>query len=346
MNSFQLQLLLIAAMTASACALPGVFLVLRGVALMSDAISHAVLLGIICMFLLVKQLHSYWLLVGASFAGLATVIITEWIINTHCLKKDAAIGLVYPLFFSLGVILITLCARNIHLDLDMVFLGELAFAPFNRLFINGHDCGPQALWMMSGIFIFNLILLFIFYKELTLSIFDNIYASVIGMRPRLLYYGLMGITSVTVVGAFDVVGSIVVVALMITPAATAYLLTDQLDFMLILSVIIGIFSAINGYVFAHMFDVSIAGAIACVTGIVFIGALLFSPEKGIVSHWFVSRQKQLKIARKLLHNALKQNVDLVALTHDEKALFASQTFGWQMRYAKSVVLYAYQHPSR
>ena len=289
--SIELQIILIACLTSIACILPGVFLVLRGVALMSDAISHAILLGIALMFLFVKNLHSPLLIVGASLAGIATVFLTELLINTKRLKKDAAIGLVFPLFFSIGVILISKFARNVHLDLDMVLLGELAFAPFNRLMINGIDCGPYALWVMSGITLINALFVSLFYKELKLITFDPVLARSLGFSPVLIYYALMTLTSITAVGAFDIVGSLVVVALMITPAATAYLLTNQLHTMIGLSLGVGIASSIFGYVLATVLDASIAGSIATMTGVLFLGALLLKQYQIFELH--TSHKKQV-----------------------------------------------------
>ncbi len=270
----QLAIILIACLTAAACAIPGVFLVLRGMALMSDAISHAILLGIVLMFFLVKNLSSPWLLIGAALSGLATVALTELLITKNRLKKDAAIGLVFPLFFSLGVILISLYGRSIHLDIDMVLLGELAFAPFNRLIIGGIDLGPYALWVMGSLLVINSLFVKIFYKELALATFDKTLAYSLGFSPALIHWGLMTLTSITAVGAFDVVGSIVLVALMIVPAATAYLCTKELKTMIQLSIGFGVLSAISGYALAHWLDASIAGGIATMNGILFLGVLL------------------------------------------------------------------------
>ena len=281
--NIQLQILAIACLVAITTALPGVFLVLRGVALMSDAISHAILLGIAIMFLLTHSLSSPLLILGASLAGFATVLLTEYIIQTNRVKKDAAIGLVFPFFFSLGIILISRYARHVHLDIDMVITGELAFAPFNRLAIAGMDCGPIAFWVLGVILLINGLFLSLFYKELTLATFDPITADLFGFRPTLLYYTLMGLTSITAVGAFESVGSIVVVALMITPPATAYLLSQRLNEMIVLSCGFGIIAAILGYTCASFFDVSIAGSIASMTGALFFITLLFAPEKGIIA---------------------------------------------------------------
>lgn len=277
-----LEIFAIAVVTAVTCVLPGVFLVVRGVAMMSDAISHAILLGIVGMFLFVRNLESPLLIIGASCAGVLTVVCTESIIRTQRLKKDAAIGLVFPLFFSVGVILISQCARNVHLDVDMVLLGELAFAPFNRLIMNGVDYGPYALWTMGAVLMINLFFVYLVYKELMVTTFDATFAAMVGISPLFFYYCLMILTSITAVAAFDVVGSIMVVALMVTPSATAYLLTNRISSMIFVSIGIAIGSALFGYVFAVLGDISIAGSISSMTGLFFLFALLFSSSNGII----------------------------------------------------------------
>jgi manganese/zinc/iron transport system permease protein len=271
MSVIQVELLAIALAAAIACSLPGVFLLLRGVALMSDAISHAILLGIVGMFLLVQQLHSHWLLWGAAAAGMATVWCTEQLIQTGQLKKETSIGLVFPLFFSIGVILISLYARNVHLDSDMVLLGDIAFSPFHRLQIGEYDMGPYALWQLGVVVFLNLSLITLFFKELRMVTFDPEYAQVSGFSPIRMHYLIMFLTSITAVAAFDIVGSIVVVALMITPAATAFLLTKQLRNMIALSLLFAGLAALLGCVFAFVCDVSIAGSIAMVAGFIFTG---------------------------------------------------------------------------
>ncbi|HLW73353.1 MAG TPA: metal ABC transporter permease [Candidatus Babeliales bacterium] len=278
-NMLHIEIVIIAILASVMCCLPGVFLVLRGVAMMSDAISHAILLGIVVMFLIIKNLTSPLLIIGASCAGVLTVLCTEMIIKSKRLKQDAAIGLVFPLFFSIGVILVSQFARNVHLDSDMVLLGELAFAPFNRLVLNGIDYGPYALWVIGVALFINILFVVIFYKELLISTFDATFATMSGFRPVFVYYVLMIMTSITTVAAFDVVGSIMVVALMITPASTAYLLTHKVNNMLIMSVIFAVLSAIFGYFIASYADVSIAGSIASMTGVFFIGVLFCGRKK-------------------------------------------------------------------
>lgn len=270
MSVIQVELLAVAIAAAIACSVPGIFLVLRGVALMSDAISHAILLGIVCMFLCIQQLHSHWLLWGAAIAGMATVWCTEKLIQTGRLKKESAIGLVFPLFFSIGVILITVYARNVHLDSDMVLLGDIAFSPFHRFMIGGVDVGPYALWQLGVILLFNQLVITLFFKELRLVAFDPEYAQVNGFAPKRLHYLIMLLASITAVAAFDIVGSIVVVALMITPAATALLLTHRLHALIALSVTISASAAALGCLFAFICDVSIAGSIALMAGVLFM----------------------------------------------------------------------------
>jgi manganese/zinc/iron transport system permease protein len=294
------EIAIIAILVAYAAVLPGIFLVLRGVSLMSDAISHSVLLGIAVMFLIVQSLSSPWLFIGASCAGIATVMLTEAVIATGRLKQDAAIGIVFPLFFSIGIILISLFARNVHLDIDMVILGELVFAPFNRFIVYGVDLGPYALWSIGSIAVINTVFVSLFYKELKVSVFDPDFSTVLGFSPTIIYYGLMMVTSITAVGAFEVVGSIVVVALMITIPATAYLLASRLYAMIQYSVGLSILIALTGYAVAYIFDVSIAGSIAMMSGIVFLIVLIFTPENGLLAYWTQSRRARVMLAKHVL----------------------------------------------
>ena len=141
MSPEQLEIQLIASLVAITCAIPGVFLVLRRMAMMSDAISHSILLGIVLAFFAVHDTSSPILIIGAALSGVLTVSLVEALNRTKLVKEDAAIGLVFPVLFSIGVILIARYARSIHLDVDAVLLGELAFAPFDRLVINGADLG-------------------------------------------------------------------------------------------------------------------------------------------------------------------------------------------------------------
>lgn len=300
MSSVQLEIQLVALVVSVACALPGVFLVLRRRAMASDAITHSVLLGIVLAFFLVEDLSSPFLLVGAALAGLVTVWLVELLQRTGLVREDAAIGLVFPALFSIGVILVSRYAGSVHLDIDAVLLGELAFAPFDRFVLFNFDFGPTALVKMSVLLVLNAVAIAAFWKELKLSAFDPALAYALGFSPVLLHYGLMGLVSVTAVGAFDAVGSILVVALMVGPPVTAYLLTDRLGAMVGIAAAAGAVGGIGGYWLAHVLDASIAGSIATVVGAEFAGAFLFAPRRGMVALTRRRARQRVRFAQTML----------------------------------------------
>jgi len=277
------EILLIAVVTAVAAALPGCFLVLRRVSLVGDAISHAILPGIVVAFFITDDLSSPLLLVAAAATGVLTVALIEALHRTGLVAEDAAVGLVFPAMFSLGVILISRYASGVHLDTDVVLLGDLAFAPFDRLAVAGVDLGPTSLWTMGGVLALNLTFVALLYKELKLATVDPGLASLLGFSPGLLHHALMCLVSITAVGAFSAVGSVLVVALMIAPPATAYLLADRLSAMLLLSAAAAAGSAALGERVAVTLDVSIAGAMAGAAGLVFAVTFLVAPRRGLLA---------------------------------------------------------------
>ncbi|MCS6852293.1 MAG: metal ABC transporter permease, partial [Gemmataceae bacterium] len=272
MPAWQIEAQLIAVVVAVACALPGVFLVLRRLALISDAISHAILPGIVLAFFVTHNLASPWLVLAAALTGVFTVSLVELLQGTGLVREDAAIGLVFPVLFSVGVLLISgSSARDVHLDTDAVLAGNLAISVFERrLVIGGRDLGPQTLAVMASILLVNLLFILVFYKELKLATFDAALAATLGFAPGVLHYGLMTLVSLTAVGAFDAVGSILVVAFMIGPPATAYLLTDRLSAMLGWSAALAAAGALGGCWLAWgLADANFAGAMVTVTGLLF-----------------------------------------------------------------------------
>ncbi|WP_299151542.1 metal ABC transporter permease [uncultured Dokdonia sp.] len=329
----QVEIQLIAAVVAIACAIPGVFLVLRKMALISDAISHSILPGIVIGFFITEDLNSPLLILLAALMGVITVVLVEAIQKTGLVKEDTAIGLVFPALFSIGVILIAKNANDVHLDVDAVLLGELAFAPFDRLIVSGTDIGPKSLWVMGTILLITIGMLFAFFKELKVSTFDAGLSAALGFSPVVLHYGLMTVSSVTVVGAFEAVGAVLVVALMIAPAATAYLLTSDLKKMLVLSVVFGVFSAIAGYWVAHFLDASIAGSMTTVLGLVFLMVYLFAPNKGLIAVMY--RQKQQRTEVSLLTFLLHLN------NHEEESerhvKHLNEHINWQKVRSKTVL---------
>jgi len=340
MSDPQIEIQLIAAVVAAACALPGTFLILRQMAMMSDAISHTVLLGIVLAFFVVQEFGHPLLMVGATIMGILTVSLVEVLNRTRLVKEDAAIGIVFPALFSLAVILISLFARNVHLDTHVIFQGDLVFAPFDRFELFGMDIGPRTLIVMSVIFLLNLLFLVLFYKELKLSTFDSGLAATLGFSPTLLHYALTGMVSITAVGAFDAVGSILVVALMIVPPATAYLLTDRLDMMLWLSVLIGVVGAIAGYWLAHWMDTNIAGAMVTMIGLLFLLVFLFSPERGLLMIMRRRLQQKWEFAEKMLAIHLLHHEGTPEAKYESRVEHLLEHIRWEPGFAEDVVRHA------
>lgn len=286
-------IMLTAILVSSACALLGTFLVLRKMAMVGDAISHAVLPGIAIAFLISGR-ESLWILAGATVLGLIAVFLIQNL-QSSGLSSDASIGIVFTSLFAVGVILISLNAQNIDLDLDHVLFGEIAYVQWDLLTLGGVDVGPRAVWMLGITLFVILILLTLFYKQFKLCSFDPALAAASGIPVALFHYLLMGMVSMTSVASFDSVGAILVVGMLIVPAATAYLLTDRLGVMLILSVLIGAASSIAGYYMAFLLDASIAGCMVASAGGFFILAFLFSPLHGV----FVRRMMRGKGSREV-----------------------------------------------
>lgn len=333
MSSAQIEIQLIACLVAVACAIPGTFLVLRKMAMISDAISHSILPGIVIGFFITQDLNSPLLILLAALTGIITVVLVEYIQKTGLVKEDTAIGLVFPTLFSIGVILIAKNANDVHLDVDAVLLGELAFAPFDRLLISGIDVGPKSLWIIGSILIITIGLLFAFFKELKLSTFDVGLSSALGFSPAIIHYGLMTVSSVTTVGAFDAVGAILVVALMIAPAATAYLLTTNLKHMLFYAICFGVFSAIFGYWLAHWLDASIAGSITTMLGLLFLLVYLFAPNKGIISVMYREKQQRIEVSLLTFLLHLRNHTD----ERERHVNHLNEHINWQKVRSKNVL---------
>jgi manganese/zinc/iron transport system permease protein len=337
MSVAQIEIQLIAIVVAVACALPGTFLVLRRMAMMSDAISHAILPGIVVGVFVVGGLNSPLLIVFAALTGLLTAALVELINDTGQVKEDAAIGIVFPILFSLGVVLIARFANDMHLDTHVVLLGELAFAPFDRLTAFGLDLGPRSLWVMGGVLVLNAAALGLFYKELKLATFDSGLAASLGFRPRLLHYVLMGLVSLTAVAAFDAVGSILVVALMVGPPATAYLLTDRLHVMIGLSAGVGALGAVSGYWGAHVLDVSIAGMMATTTGLLFGAAVLGAPDRGLIAQWRRTHRQRWRFAEEMLAIHLRQHENTPEAARECRVGHLQEHLNWDAPFAERVV---------
>ncbi len=326
-----LVILLVASCVAASCALVGSFLVLRKMALLGDAISHAVLPGIAIAFLWTGHRATLPMVLGAGALGVVTVLLVELFNRSQRMREDASIGVVFPALFSLGVILISRYAAQVDLDLDCVLYGEIAYSPWDTLILGGTDLGPKALWVTGSVLLLNLALVAALYKELKLSTFDTGLAASLGFSPVLLHYLLMSAVSVTVVGSFESVGAILVVAMLVVPPATAYLLTERLGAMLGLAVALGVVSAVGGYGLARVLDASIAGAMATVAGLLFLAALLFSPGHGLLARLVILRRMSARLSGQLLLLHLQKG------GAGMQADLLERRFGWSRRRLERVI---------
>ncbi|MGE7090661.1 metal ABC transporter permease [Lysinibacillus sp. NPDC048646] len=254
------------------CGIAGVFLILRKMSMIADAISHTVLFGIVMAYIITQTLNGFWMLVGAAIAGILTAYLVQ-LLHSSGIQEDAAIGVVFTSLFAAGVLLITLFAGNVHLDVEHVLMGEIAFVPWDRWTLFSITM-PKAVWMLLLVFIINIGFLLLFFKEMKLATFDPVYAATIGIPVVFLHYGFMTSISFTTVAAFDSVGAILVVAMLIGPAATAYLFSKTIKQMFIFSMLFGAGTAIVGYYLAKYWDTSIAGMMAATVGILFVFTLL------------------------------------------------------------------------
>ncbi|TVP96643.1 MAG: metal ABC transporter permease [Acholeplasmatales bacterium] len=303
------EILAVAIMTGLATSLLGVFLVLRRMAMMTDAISHTILLGIVLAFMWVGSLTSPVLLVGATLMGVMTAYGVEVLYKSHRIKEDAAIGVVFTFLFSLSVLIITLQFRNVHLDIDMVLLGKIEFTIFERWRFLGFDFGPRAFFVMGFAWLISLVFIAVFFKELKITSFDPALASVLGISPVLFHYALMTLVSLTAVAAFNAVGAILVIALMIGPPITALLVTRTLVKTLVVAQLIALFNAFTGYLLGSLLDLTISGTMATVTLLTFLVVMVCAPEKGLLGQTFRrQRQRQmLAIATLIRHIANHEN---------------------------------------
>lgn len=337
MTQAEIEIQILAAVVAAACALPGAFLVLRKMAMMSDAISHAILPGVVAAFFLTHDLNSPLLILAAAATGVLTAMLVELLMSTQRIREDAAIGLAFPVLFSIGVLLIARYAGDVHLDADVVLLGEPAFAPFDRLVVQGQDIGPRALYAMGAAGLANAAFIALFYKELKIAAFDAGLAAALGFSPTLIHYGLMTFVSITAVAAFDAVGSILVVAMMVAPATAAYLLTDRLRNMILLSVALGVAASLAGFQAARLFDVSIAGAMASAAGLAFLIAWLASPRYGVLAGRRRRIRQKWEFAEKMLAIHLFNHEGLPEADVEHRIGHLEEHLSWERDFARRVV---------
>ncbi|WP_340372383.1 metal ABC transporter permease [Peribacillus sp. FSL E2-0218] len=289
MNDFWI--ILVGALVASSCSVLGCFLIVRKMTLIGDAISHSVLPGIVLAFLITGTRDSIPMLIGAAALGLLTVFLIQ-LFQSSGVQSDAAIGIVFTSLFAAGIVLVSLYTQQIDFDLEHVLYGEIAYTPWNTMTIGGMEAGPKAVWIVGSCFILNLILIFVFFKQFKLVSFDPALAAAMGIPVLLFHYLLMSLISMTTVASFDSVGSILVVGMLIIPAATAYLLSECLSGMIKVSIVIGVLSSVIGYYSATILDASISGCMVGAAASLFGLAFLFSPSHGLVSRLLKRRKSK------------------------------------------------------
>ncbi|HYE30488.1 MAG TPA: metal ABC transporter permease [Methylomirabilota bacterium] len=283
-------IVLMGAMVATACGLVGNYLILRRMALVGDAISHSVLPGLAIAFLLTGSRGSGVMFFGALLAGVATTLLIELIHKKSRVKQDAAIGIAFTSLFAIGVILISVYAASGKVDLDQecVLYGEIGLVWLEeQTVIAGATIGPESVVRMTAIALITVVLVVLFYKELLVSSFDPGLASSLGINAGLVHYALMSWLSVVVVSAFESVGAILVIAMLILPGATASLLTYRLPRVMALTVLHGVISSVGGLHLALWLGCSTAGAMVVVGSGLFICAWIFSPSQGLLRRWLV-----------------------------------------------------------
>lgn len=291
------------ALCAGSCALLGNFLVLRRMSMMGDAISHAVLPGLAIAFLLTGSRASLGMFIGAAVVGVLTALFTEWIRHLGKVEESAAMGVVFTALFALGLLLIRQAADQIDLDPGCVLYGAIELTPYDTISLLGWKV-PRAAAVLSGVLLLNVICVLLFYKELKISSFDPSLATTLGINARAMHYLLMTLVAVTTVAAFESVGSILVVAMLIVPGATAHLLTDRLPSMLLVSLVIAGMTSVLGHTAAitvpplfGFADTSSTGSMAVATGLLFVVTMLVAPRHGILSKLLRRVQLSLQIAR-------------------------------------------------
>jgi len=319
-------IVIVGVVSACACALPGNFLILRRMSMMGDAISHAVLPGLAVAFLVTGSRGSVAMFIGAAIVGVLTALFTEWIRQIGKVEESASMGIVFTVLFAVGLILIVRAADAVDLDPGCVLYGAIELVPLDGVRLGGWMV-PRALLINGAALLLNALFIAIFYKELKLVAFDPALATTLGINAKLMHYLLMTLVAMTTVAAFESVGSILVIAMLIVPGATAYLLTERLGVMVGLSALIAAVCAVAGHVAAitvptwwGFSDTNTAGMMATVGGLLFVTVLLLSPRQGILSKLWHRLALSVRIAGEDVLGLLYRLEELRASGHARATL--------------------------
>lgn len=282
-----LWMILMAFLVALPCSQVGSFLILRRMALTGDAISHSVFPGVVIAFIFTRDLSSPWLIAGAGLAGLASTVLIELIHKWTRVKQDAATGISFTALFALGVVLMeTQLDGKVDLDLDCVLHGRLGLLLEDEAVLMFGQMVPTPLLVMAGVALVSTVLMILFYRVLMLSSFDEGLAASYGYHPAAIHYCMMFAVSFIAVAAFQAVGAILVIALLILPGASAYLCTHRLKTMLVLAALHALLSAIGGLYISVWFNSNMAAAVVVCGGVLLVLAWLLGPVDGLMWKWF------------------------------------------------------------
>ena len=274
--------MVLAVVTAVTCALPGVWLVLRRQSMLTDAISHSVLPGIVIAAIAVGTLNSPWSILGAALMGMVVVMGADFLESTGLVAGDGPQGLIFPALFSIGVILVSVRYNQVAISESAILVGDLNLAAFLPLTVAGTNLGPHYLWVMAGVLALDVAFLAVFHRQLKLITFDRELATTMGIRVRLLNQATMLLVSVTITAAFHAAGAVLVVALMIVPAAIAQLVSRSVAAMYAVTVSVTIGCAIAGFWLAYWLDAATSAGLALFYGLVFLavqGVLLLRSRR-------------------------------------------------------------------
>ncbi|WP_125762143.1 metal ABC transporter permease [Companilactobacillus hulinensis] len=276
--------LLTAVMVGVMSGIIGSFIILRGMSLMGDAISHAVLPGVAIAYMLGINI-----LLGASVFGILAAILIGFVASHSKIKTDTSIGIVFSAFYALGFILISMAESTTNLH-------HILFG--NILAVSDSD-------IMTTAVVLALVILFvsIFYKELLVTSFDETYAKTYGLKTQVIHYALMLVLTLVTVSALQTVGIILVVAMLITPAATSFLWTDRLSIMLYLSAGVGVVSSVTGLYLSYTFNWASGPAIVLVAAMLFAVSFVVSPKQGFL---FKKRTRKTEVEEGLKYET---NID-------------------------------------
>jgi manganese/zinc/iron transport system permease protein len=275
-------IILTGSMVAVTCGILGIFLMLRRMVMIGDAISHSVLPGIVIAFLISGSRDGLAMLIAAVITGLLTTFIIQFFHEKGKLQADASIGVTFTWLFAIGIILISFFADYVDLDQECVLYGEIAYVPIDLWILpSGIIMGPRSLYILGAVLLIVTVTIGFFYKEFYMVTFDQDFAISSGLSVAFWHYLLMALISLTTVASFESVGAILVVAFLVAPPATAYLLSDDFKSIIVLTIIIGVIISISGYLLAVYVNSSISGSMAVMAGIIFAIAWILTYSRKV-----------------------------------------------------------------